>query len=211
MFSSQLKHLLVLARIALVHPSDSGLLSDISKTYQWLEQHNEGIEFRNCLVQHHSDALFLNVDDPDRDSWIWHSADELYINHSDSPDSKCWGVRKFLVPFHGLLRLAGVQEVRMSTAREMPLSVPEEELNLIRRGFNDQRLEGMWTDVKFTTDFNYGNQEFPAHRSFLASKYPYFKTQFCGSFRESDTTVEPITVPDCPADCLKWTLGTWLN
>jgi len=76
--------------------------------------------------------------------WTWHSASKLYINISDTPASDCWGVRQFLIPFRGLLRLAGVKEVQMRTAPEMPITSLEQQLNqlkLTRSNYDSMRRD----------------------------------------------------------------------
>jgi hypothetical protein len=204
-----LEHLRVLTlQIAPSHPSNKQLLSDIKKTYRWLEQHKEDITLGNQLIQHNTELLFLNVDDPERMDWTWRSASQLYINISDSPDSGCWGVRQFLMPFRGLLRLAGVEEVKNPTVPDLPISSVEEQLNqlkLTRIAYNDMRYEGRLTDVVFITD---SGEEFPAHRVVLAGAGEHFQDMFLGQFGESNDRIDkPISVLDCSADCLRQILG----
>jgi sacsin len=199
------QHLRVLTlEIAPEYPSNSDLLSDIKKTYQWLTDHNNNSELRDLLVQTHTETLFLNVDDPEQTSWIWRSADELYFNISDSPTSNCWGVRQFLMPFESLLRLAGVQEVRAPTVPDLPVSSKEVQLTLFRARFDAMRHEGALTDVRFKAE---DGVEFPAHRAFLATMSDHFWDLFCGPFAESGfaNATNPKTVEvHCPSNCLGW-------
>lgn len=209
---SQFQHLRVLTReIAPKYPSDFDLLSDIKKTYQWLTDHNSDTELRDLFVQTHTEALFLNVDDPEQTSWIWRSADELYFNISDSPSSNCWGVRRFLMPFESLLRLAGVQEVRAPTVPDLPVSSKEAQLILFRASFDAMRHEGTLTDVRFKAE---DGVEFPAHRAFLATTSDHFRDLFCGGFEESGfasaANPKAVEVP-CPSDCLGWIIGDCFN
>jgi sacsin len=208
-----LEHLRVLSlQIAPSYPSNTELLSDIKQTYQWLEKYKEDAALGHRLVQYHTEPLFLNIDDPECMDWTWHSASKMYINISDSPASDCWGVRQFLIPFRGLLRLAGVKEVQMRTAPDMPISSLEQQLNhlqLMRNAYDSMRREGKLTDVIFITD---DGEEFPAHRVVLAGAGEHFRDLFLGQWGESNLIVDrPISVPECPADCLRWILGEYLN
>jgi BTB/POZ domain len=205
----QLEHLRVLSlQIAPSYPSNVELLSDIKQTYQWLEMHKEDANLKDRLIQYHTEPLFLNVDYPEHMKWTWHSASKLYINISDAPASDSWGVRQFLIPFRGLLRLAGVKEVQMRTAPDMPISSMEQQLNqlmLTRSIYDSMRRAKKLTDVIFITD---DGEEFPAHRVVLAGEGEHFRDLFLGSWGESNLIVDrPIPVPECPADCLRWILG----
>jgi sacsin len=204
-----LEHLRVLSlKIAPSYSSNVELLSDIKQTYQWLEKHKEDADLRNRLVQYHTEPLFLNVDDPELMDWTWHSASKLYLNISDAPASDCWGVRQFLLPFRGLLRLAGVKEVQMRTAPDMPISSLEEQLDQLkstRNNYDSMRRERKLTDAIFITD---DGEEFPVHRVVLAGAGEHFSDMFLGNWEESNSIVKNlIPVPECPADCLRWILG----
>jgi hypothetical protein len=156
--------------------------------------------------------LFLNVDDPEQtgSSWVWHSADRLYFNIADLPGY--WGVRKFLMPFQGLLRVAGVNEVRDQIAPDLPISSADAQLTRMRTKFDKMRRDGILTDVKFKTD---AGEEFAAHRAFLATTSEHFWDMFCGSFGESGaaTADNPKVVPvtERPSECVKFIIGDYLN
>jgi hypothetical protein len=190
------------------HSPNLHLLSQISNTYEWLERHIEDTDLGNQIVQHHAEALFLNVDDPEKMDWVWRCADQLYFNITDSPASGYWGVCQFLLPFRGLLRLAGVAEVVMPAAPDRQISSTEEKLHqatLMRNAFNEMRHEGKLTDVVFVTD---DYEEYPAHRVVLAAGGEHFQDLFLGGWEESNDTVNgQIHVPDCSANSLEWILG----
>jgi hypothetical protein len=186
-----------------MHPSNGHLLRDIKETYRWLENHKDDSELKNALVQSQADPLFLNVDDPETMEWTWHSADQLYIGLIDSPQSDCWGVRQFLAPFQGLLRLARVAEVKLPTAPDMHTSSAEIELSRMRSTYDSMRREHILTDMVFIAD---NGEEFPAHRIVLAGAAEYFRTMFSGAWGESNTA-HPVPVPGCPADGLRQVLG----
>lgn len=208
-----MNHLRILAlQLAPLYPFNRELLTDIRQTYQWLEKHKEDSNLRKSLVQYHAQPLFLNVDDPAQLDWTWRSADQLYFNISDVPISNCWRVATFLLPFKGLLRLAGVDEVQMPTAPEVHVSTVEERLdrsNMIRNAYNDMRRKAELTDVIFTTD---DGGEFPAHRVVLAGAgVEHFRDLFLGQWGESNVMVDkPIAVPGYPKECLDSILGRWL-
>lgn len=170
------------------------------------------LDLQDLLIQSHNQALFLNVDDPEKMVWIWHSADELYFNIADSPGSSSWGVRDFLLPFQNLLRQAGVQEVRAPTVPSLPVRPAEARLSLVCTGFDDMRRGGHLIDVKFVTD---DGKEFPAHRVVLATMCDHFRIEFCGSIAESgpitSDQMKVVLVPDYPSHCLEMIIGDYLD
>jgi hypothetical protein len=61
--------------------------------------------------------------------------------------------------------------------------------------------------VIFITD---DGEEFPAHRVVLAGAGEHFQDLFLGHWGESNVMVDrPITVPECPPDCLRSILGEY--
>ena len=171
--------------------ANQDLLSDIKDTYQWLLDHKGDEEFADKLLQYQGDRLFLNVDDPEKEEWVWRSADELCFNIDDLPDSNCWNVRKFLEPFEALLRLAEVEAVEAPSIPALPPKSLEIQFIAIREAFNEMRIKGQLTDVKFVAE---NGEESFAHRTFLAATTEHFQSSFCGPFRDSGpaTAAEPV-------------------
>ncbi|KAF8344477.1 hypothetical protein F5887DRAFT_1075526 [Amanita rubescens] len=66
------KHLKVLAEIGQMHGHRSALLSDLKATYKWLDDRSYDIS--TVITE---EKIFLNVDNPDSDEWVWHSASQL--------------------------------------------------------------------------------------------------------------------------------------
>lgn len=172
-------------------PANQDLLSDIKDTYQWLLNHICDEGFGDELLQYQGDRLFLNVDDPEKEEWVWRSADELCFNIDDMPDSNCWNVRKFLEPFEALLRLAEVEAVEAPSIPALPAKSLEIQYIAMRKAFDEMRIKGQLTDVKFVAED--GEESF-AHRAFLAATTEHFQSSFCGYSRESGpaTVAEPV-------------------
>jgi sacsin len=173
---TKVEHLRILAkRISPNFPSDVDILSDITKTYEWLESHKNDPHLR-CLEQYKKECLFLNVDDAQSTEWRWHCAEQMFFClRAPDPDNRFFGVGAFLSPFQGLLRCAGVKEIKNPARPKLTISSPESQLSQIRTNFNDMRNEGMLTDVVFTSD---DDKQFPAHRVLLATQTDYFRDQF---------------------------------
>lgn len=184
---------------------DRHVLADLKTVYKWLDEHQD--EIGNELITYHDERLFLNVDDPTVDVWIWNSADEMFLNIVDNGDIKA--VRQFLQPFTDLLYVAGVEEIVYPKAPEPKLSSVEAQHALLKAGFNEMRLGGILTDVVFVSE---DEERFPAHRAFLAPMSEYLKDLFCGDFTEAGpaTAAEPMEVGvDYSGACVKTILGTF--
>ncbi|KAF7986757.1 hypothetical protein HWV62_20340 [Athelia sp. TMB] len=212
-------HLRVLVlQIAPNHPPTLELLSDIQRTYRYLEDHTGDEEFRGSLVNHRRDPLFLNVDNPEvLANWTWRSAEQLYIctgTIKDIPNNNYWGVRKSLSSYTNLLRLAKVGEIKAAKAQTIPTSASEDELASMRSMFNAMRMQAELTDVTFVAemDDSEDSQQFHAHRAFLVSRSAYFHGLFCNSFHEAQASSAIIKVQDSGVDCVRQTLDylyTW--
>ncbi|CAK5278239.1 unnamed protein product [Mycena citricolor] len=191
------EHLRVLAlQVAQDLPSDIYVLSDLQATYEWLDDHQHLAE--EIIVEMHDQPLFLNVDDPRTERWVWHCADEMFFNILDGGDLK--SVKKFLVPWRDLLSVAGVDDIVNAPVPATERSSVETQLQMLRDGFQSMRVQGLLTDVVFvseptSTDAEDGTR-FPAHRAFLAPMSEYLNDLFCGSFTESGpgTADDPIEV-----------------
>lgn len=203
----QVAHLRTLTlQVANDNPSSEHVLSDLEATYKWLNAQYD--EARDIMIQHHNEPLFLNVDDPSHNAWVWHCADELSFNIFDS--SGLYSVRKFLVPFRDLLLVSGVEEIVNATCPTTLVSSPDVQLTSLRSCFNSMRQTQKLTDVVFIA---LNGDEFPAHRSLLVSTSEYFQDLFCGEFHESGpaSAENPVEVPVMhSSSCLKSTLGEYL-
>ena len=178
-------------QVARDHPSNQHVLSSLEATYKWLDDHQD--EAADIIIEYHDKPLFLNVDDPKRELWVWHCADEMFFNISDG-DMKPVG--KFLQAFKDLLTVAGVESIVNPAVPEGTLVVTAQaKLSALHDGFNSMRVEGKLTDVVFVTS-DEPEQRFLAHRTILVPMSEYLRDLFCGDFAESGpaSTEEPIEV-----------------
>ena len=165
--------------------------------------------------------IFLNVDDPSTDPWIWTSTNQLVfetrdIDH-DGITIRC--VRNFLLPYDKVLRAAGVLPVLHPQSPTYSIGESESvTLRSIRTGFNELRKKGLWTDVKFVVDNDNDTFASPlvAHRSFLSVFSDFFSDSFCEGFSEakdassSDPVMFPAKRPEGDyhsAHCVRLLLG----
>ncbi|KAK7018615.1 BTB domain-containing protein [Favolaschia claudopus] len=194
------EHLRVLTlRVAKDYTSDIYLLSDLEATYGWLDDHQD--EVADIMIDFHDEPLFLNVDDPKSDPWLFHSADELFFNIRDGGDLK--SVKKFLVPFHDLLHVSGVEDIVKAPVPDLVRSSVDAQLARLRTGFQMMRKEGKLCDVVFIAD---DEARYVAHRAYLAPMSEYLNDLFCGTFTEAGpgTADEPIEIEvDYPGPCVE--------
>jgi sacsin len=170
------------------------------ETLKWL---NENIaDSDDILYDLQTENIFLNVDNPFEEPWIWKNANEIAFEAEDIDDGmRC--VREFLLPYDKLLRAAGVVQVFHPQCPVSNISESASDtLKSIRTGFNDLRRKGLWTDVVFVTSRrdDDGTGTVPslvAHRSFLTVFSDYFFDSFCGEFREANdaSSSNPIQLP----------------
>lgn len=120
----QVAHLKILTtKIAVNHPGNLTLLSDIKATYKWLNDHAE--DAREHMLLLGKEKLFLNVDDPSEDWWVgqWVTAEELVLNiHCDYGDIK--HVKRFLLDYANLLHSSGCST--MSRISRQPMAAATE-------------------------------------------------------------------------------------
>lgn len=200
------------------------LIHDLESTYAFLED-NIGSATGEDVVQIRDGALFLNVESPDTDTWVWDEGDRLVFETHDMENSVRY-VRAFLLPYSKLLRAAGVLQVYHPQYIANPATDSSEasKLQAIRLGFNDLRIKEALTDVvfipcKLDERDNVEDKEsqsgdikpLVAHRSFLAAFSEYFADAFCGEFRESRTASsdDPVKmkVPDYSREGVELVLG----
>ena len=167
------------------------------ETLKWLNE-NVGADSESMLYELRDEDIFLNVDDPSTEPWVWTNANELAFEAEDNDG--IYYVRKFLLPYERLLRAAGVVQVFHP---HCPISNSDSEsatLKSIRTGFNKLRGQGKWTDVVFVTRDDNDDavvQSLVAHRSFLSVFSEHFSKAFCGGFEEANdaSSSNPIKFP----------------
>jgi sacsin len=193
-------------KVAQDYPGNTDVVCDITETYRWLEDHKDRPELGRCISKYNREKLFLNVDDPKLDMRTWHCADQLFFDINDSKDQ--FGVKRFLLPFSGLLQRAGVEQVISPPCPSLPKSSAETQLFMLRSSFDKMRRHKSLTDVVLTTE---DGANIAAHRVLLATSSDYFKDMFCGSYTESQAASpdDPIHVPvkDCSVSYLECALG----
>lgn len=193
-------------QVARDYPGNHDVVCDITKTYQWLEDHKDRPELGRCISKYNRENLFLNVEDPELDAWTWHCADQLFFDIDDGKDQ--FGVKRFLLPFSGLLQLAGVERVNSPPCPSLPKSSADIQLLTLRSSFSNMRRHKLLTDVVLTTE---DGANVAAHRVLLATASDYFKDMFCGSYVEARpaSADDPVGVhvEDCSTPCLECALG----
>ena len=75
---------------------------------------NENVDEIADIKHENRKRIFLNVDDPDSDSWVWHSASTLINDLQDIGDLH--SVKVFLRNYVNLLKVAGVRTIHKATA-----------------------------------------------------------------------------------------------
>ncbi|KAJ7131720.1 hypothetical protein C8R43DRAFT_1133662 [Mycena crocata] len=194
------EHLRVLAlQVAKDYTSDIYLLSDLEATYRWLDEHQDEVE--DSIIEFHDEPLFLNVDNPRNDPWLWHCADEMFFNILDGGELK--SVKKFLLPFKDLLTVSGVEDIVNAPVPGLERTSVDAQLTMLRTGFQTMRMEGKLTDVVFVAD---DESRHGAHRAFLAPMSDYLNDLFCGSFTEAGagTADDPVEIDvDYPGPCVE--------
>ncbi|PIL32619.1 hypothetical protein GSI_05323 [Ganoderma sinense ZZ0214-1] len=190
------KHLHVLAtKIAPRHSRDAGLLSDLKGTYKYLqERHGEAARF---LLSHRNHArLFLNVDDPETESWEFLPASQIMFNVPDEDDRK--EARAFLRPFRELLLASGANEIKIPSAAPIAPSSPEAHLSRFRASFDMQRRTKVLTDVVFRVAGATAAEEDRnhwAHRALLATASRHFYDSFCAQSGFSESRAASVEEP----------------
>lgn len=180
------------------YPQDRGVLQDLRDTYAWLDEHSE--DARVHMIQHHAHKLFLNVADPEKMTWEWHSADDLLLGIKESMHT-FHPIHEFLLSFKSLLVVSGVQQLTHATLPQKAINNSlEVSPHSMRLEFSLMRSERQLIDVLFipdAEDSELDDANLYAHRVYLATCSDYFKTLFTGDFRESRPASEefPIHVP----------------
>ena len=151
------------------------MLSDLKATYSWLNDNLGDDEFQDLILHQNKKRIFLNVDDPASDEWVWHSALMLVMDLPDVEDVH--DVKDFLRGYSDLLKAVGVGKVQKVAANEIS---PTDKTAHIREQFAKMREIGWGTDVVFQTEDD-GYQIPPAHRDWLSANSKHFWTSFIDS------------------------------
>ncbi len=163
----------------LAHASKRKLLQHLTETYAWLEDRHQ--DAGQLLINHHSDKIFLNVDDPARSIWKWCCADEMCFNIADDATTNTRAVMEYLTPFKRLLVASGVHEIVDAPVPQISLTEDATTLLAMRQAYDNMRRVQRFTDVVFVAS---DASEHHAHRSFMASQYSHFDMLFGDHFVE---------------------------
>lgn len=193
-------------------PQRTGFLPDLTATYQWLNDDANIGKVAGIVADMEDEPIFLNVDDPFTDEWVWCAANQLALESHDL--SAVRAVRDYLKPFRRLLKAAGVLEAFYPAAEEVDKRTKDSQelafLKQIRTVFNEQRMDGRFTDVVFTPGSGQVDDTLRGHRDFLAGCSEIFKAMFGGNFKEAQeaTPSNPLVV-NLPhsASAIKTVLG----
>ena len=197
-----MKHLRVLAELGKKYGRQPALLSDLKATYKWLNENVDkfSIDIRNANRK----SIFLNVDNPDSDPWVWHSASTL-IRDLPQDDGDLHNVKGFLRSYDNLLKVAGVRTIQKVTAETV---APMDRRLLCRSRFRDMREHGFEVNVTFKAmDDEY---QIPhAHKSWLSMNSEYLWRTFVASgFQEVDPgRCAQVDVSDYSSLCVKETIS----
>jgi hypothetical protein len=197
----------VLVEIAQEYGPHLGLLSDLKITYKWLNDHANDI--RNLIVQENCEKIFLNVDDPGSDNWIWRSASMLVMDFGGL--GEIHGVKDFLRNYNDLLKAAGVRKIHRPAAPPVPAA--DRTSVSLREQFNKMRQIGFGTDVMFEAK-DHECQVPPAHKAWPTANNNHFWTSFIDSdFKESQTSGDGkhtrVVVQDFSSMCVKEVIGAY--
>lgn len=178
------------------------MLSDLKATYKWLNENVD--EISSDIKNANSKEIFLNVDNPNSDQWVWHSASTLVKDLHDVGDLH--DVKGFLRKYDSLLEAAGVRTIHKTTAKPVAAT---DRTSLHRSRFCELRERGFEVNVTFKT-VDEEHQILPAHKAWLIMNSDHFWVRFVTSgHKESEPGkgVE-IKVPDQHSSlCAKEIIG----
>ena len=203
-----MEHLKVLAEIGRDCGHCPALLSDLKATYRWLNDHVD--EICADILQENSNPLFLNVDDPKSDKWVWHSALNIVRDLHDVQELH--DLKDFLRNYNDLLDAAGIRKIHNVIAEPV---VKTDQTTFFREQFNEMRQRRCDVNV----DFNAADDQYrilSAHRTWLGANSKHFRTLFLppaddGGFREA-RKLKPgecvtINAEDYSSRCVKEVIG----
>ena len=201
-----MKHLKVLAEISQKHGYRSALVSDLKATYKWLNEHVEDISAD--ITNENFNEIFLNVDNPDTNEWVWHSASSLVKDLQDV--GELHDVKGFLRHYDDLLKAAGVRTIQKATAKPI---VVVDKTSFYRQQFCDLRERGFDVSVTFKAKDD-EHEILPAHKAWLLMNSEHFWELFItaglgeAQGHRSGNLV-PVNVPDYSSLCVKETIGEY--
>lgn len=147
------------------------LLKYLRATYRWLNENNETA--REALLLRATEALFLNVDDPDTEPWEWRPAEQLFFN-IDYDWESTFRVRRFLLDYRPLLLAAGGDSEEPVDYRPQTNA---QDGNTLRDAFNLMREAGKLMDLVLMPRHMEGEDvdvtALGAHSAFLAAAIPH--------------------------------------
>ncbi|KAF9016388.1 hypothetical protein BDZ89DRAFT_1166299 [Hymenopellis radicata] len=185
---SVVQHLRVLAlQVAEHYKGDKTLLADFTATYRWLDAQTDTQTVSKVLRQYEHEALFLNVDDPETEPWLFVPATSLVFNLRFDEDD-LYTVREFLSSRRRLLRLAGGSSLSSLQYSQTATSALTD--SLIRSKFDQTRLQGELCDIVFVplesgVPLPDSTHRLKAHRVFLSVMVPHFEEAFKTGMAES--------------------------
>ena len=163
------------------------LQADLHASYTWLlNQLPAQATYLKSLI-HPTERLFLNVDDPNTDTWVWHGTSCLIFNLL-YPEKGHEPVRQYLQEFKPLLLALGAHEVK--GAKRIIDHEATSALNVeqLREAFNAMRKARRLTDIKIiplaSERQDFDTDSLSAHASFLAASSPHFHDALGGTWRE---------------------------
>jgi len=196
------KHLRVLAELGKQYGRQAALLSDLKATYKLLNENADKffIDIRNANRK----SIFLNVDNPDSDQWVWRSASTLM---QDLPQDigGLHGLKGFLQNYDNLLQAAGVRTLQKVTAESV---TAVDRASLCRSRFRDMREQGFEVNITFKAIDD--EHHIPhAHKAWLGMNSEYLWRTFVASgFREVDPgKCAQVDVSDYSSLCVKETIS----
>lgn len=157
---------------------------DVAKTYAFLNTNSAAAVEAIATLDDSRSTIFLNVDDPETDDWRWDKVDDLVFETQDVDDN-IRHVRKFLLPFSGLLTAAGVLPIHHPQYPSSPVDAASPGLASLHLSFNNLRQKHILTDILFITDDHVEGAEPIAHRAFLAACSEYFADAFSENYQEA--------------------------
>ena len=200
----QVKHLTVLAELGRKHGRRLALLSDLKATYKWLNENVD--EIASDIKNANSKEIFLNVDNPNSDLWVWHSASTLVKDLHDVGDLH--DVKDFLRNYDSLLKAAGVRTIHKTTAK--PVAAMDR-TSLHRSRFRELREQGFEVNVTFKA-VDEEHKILPAHKAWLIMNSNYFWETFVTSGHKESKPGQDveIRVPnDYSSLCAKEIIGAY--
>ncbi len=191
-----MKHLRILTELGKKYGRRPALLSDLKATYKWLNENVDEIFVH--IRNENRKSIFLNVDNPDSDPWVWHSASTLVKGLQDIGDLH--SVNGFLRSYNNLLIAAGVRTIQKVTTEAVAAM---DRTSLYRSQFRDMREQGFEVCVTFKAS-DHELQIPPAHKAWLSVNSKHFWRTFVAS--KADPCVE-VDASDYSSHCVKETIG----